>query len=447
MQPPKKPVKSIQDPPDRSESENHLAVIRPEQDRSPMPWPTLKSPLAKSKATEKVTSCDTGTPAISDLVRGNFFYPNVPKRVHFEYKFSPAESSRPRQIANVCMLSHLETMVNRPYKYPKNKNHYEKRTDENTLHVGVEFLEAVKPGRLDHDAQLMTQSNTPSAPNENVPRTPNISVESLNYSMSPISTCDLSKSNCLPVGAEPCFEYLIFQKIWAKGHDESDAPEMQLITRPYENIDEANAQAEILFKIARLQSIQFALVVPDEWNIKSDEFGCRSLLSTVSSGEFAATKSWIRIWVKRLRVSTFSAGKVETIQQSQFIWNAVFLLKLSKLVPIFSKSDEASESEFLKPDSQILRVRHQLPCEKCYTSVDGANRAAMAVQIVLSHGKNPNEPEKRWQESNSIELHKKVLELEKVEKCWKSEFNGLGLGGDRFELVVEKEMIVGPRNL
>lgn len=127
-----------------------------------------------------------------------------------------------------------------------------------------------------------------------------------------------------------------------------------------------------------------------------------------------------------------------------------------------------------KTSRDQLRIYCPLPdvCTEMHTTLDAANRAAKRVQIALSHEKEPRQPmQKQWQGQDLRSLNAKIEELRKEvdgmedetrdasapslfefeegrrKGCWRSVFNGAGLGADRFELLVSKIGVSGPRNL
>lgn len=131
-----------------------------------------------------------------------------------------------------------------------------------------------------------------------------------------------------------------------------------------------------------------------------------------------------------------------------------------------------------------LRI-HTWPLPKgrteAYTTLDAANSAALGVQIDMSHDSNATGTNLMWQAQNLAALRRRLEEMkkkdggdgkgrdeeesedgededeegnegecvksgERVGKYWKSEFNEGKLGGSKFEVVVRRIGITGPRN-
>ncbi|KAF1964176.1 hypothetical protein BU23DRAFT_71558 [Bimuria novae-zelandiae CBS 107.79] len=98
------------------------------------------------------------------------------------------------------------------------------------------------------------------------------------------------------------------------------------------------------------------------------------------------------------------------------------------------------------PASHSTRHHHQVPCPEIYTTLFGANNAACELQTRMMH-ETPLGNE--WQANNAANLRRKMMALqgkEGKEGYWRSEFN-VGLGINKFELVVEQVSVSGPRNV
>lgn len=120
------------------------------------------------------------------------------------------------------------------------------------------------------------------------------------------------------------------------------------------------------------------------------------------------------------------------------------------------KPTHRSASKSSPSAARTLRIHHPIPhTSEIYTTLTHANRAARRLQIELSHEKEPSCPlTARWQEQNRRQLEERVCALEigqgeegQQRRFWSSVFNGVGRGGDRFELVVEETRLGGPRNV
>jgi hypothetical protein len=262
-------------------------------------------------------------------------------------------------------------------------------------------------------------------------------------SQKPAPVLAISTSPILPADAVPYFEYSIFQKIWSEPQSEASVSAKEFCSRPYTNIDEANAQAETFFKNAREQYQSFFQVRFGEWSSKPDDHGCEIFTGTFAPLDMPSKKIWMKVWVQRDYVSAYAGGTESAMQHTSFVAKTIYTLRLFELAAL--PADDQSDN----PPS--TRVYHALPRTECYTTLAAANRAAKSLQIELSHEKSGTAMTKVWQAGEAARLDKKLLDLETTRdeeaQYWKSEFNGCGLGSKRFELVVEKMGLCGPRNL
>jgi hypothetical protein len=262
-------------------------------------------------------------------------------------------------------------------------------------------------------------------------------------SQKPAPVLAISTSPTLPADAVPFFEYSIFQKIWSESQSEASVSAKEFCSRPYTNIDEANAQAETFFKNAREQYQSFFQVRFGEWSSKPDDHGCEIFTGTFAPLDMPSKKIGMKVWVQRDYVSAYAGGTESAMQHTSFVAKTIYTLRLFELAAL--SADDQSDN----PPS--TRVYHALPRTECYTTLAAANRAAKSLQIELSHEKSGNAMTKMWQAAEAAKLDKKLLDLETAQdeeaQYWKSEFNGCGLGSKRFELVVEKVGLCGPRNL
>ncbi|CAI6334387.1 unnamed protein product [Periconia digitata] len=125
-------------------------------------------------------------------------------------------------------------------------------------------------------------------------------------------------------------------------------------------------------------------------------------------------------------------------------------------------NDQKHTSQPLSKEPNYLRIHTRpLPSNRCeaYTTRATANAAAFAVQVDLSHDKEARGANARWQEQNVRVLREKLDALHTEEEqddgssheegkgCWRSEFNESGLGGAKFEIVVQRVGVCGPRNV
>lgn len=263
-----------------------------------------------------------------------------------------------------------------------------------------------------------------------------------------ISLCNIA-SACRD--AEPYFEFSIFQKVWSNEQEETEAVAREIVSRSFTCIDEANSQAQKLFDNDRENFVRVFHVRFSEWYSKIDEHACKSWFGTFASLEYPSRTKHIKVWVQRDFVSKYaSRPPTEALQHTHFVSNKVYILRLFRLdTPLPASEFEGPEEA--KP-TIYQRILQPLPCVEVYTTLDAANIAAKNLQIELSHEKSPkNGLTKMWQENNSRQLNFRLQELRSVADTegtfWQSEFNGVGLGSNNFELVVEKAGICGPKNL
>jgi hypothetical protein len=249
--------------------------------------------------------------------------------------------------------------------------------------------------------------------------------------------------------AEPYFEYSIFKKIWSQSQDEPSADVTELTSIACTNIEDANAHAEKLFNDAREQYQQHFSFQFSEWMNKSDEHGCNVLIGTFAPIGIPSRKSSMKFWVQRDQVSIHAGRSAKDMKQTSFLEKTVYVLRLFQILPTNTESD--SETEDTASTATLTRAYYPLPRTECYTTLDAANRAAKDLQIEMSHKPNPNAFDNFWQTKNLAELNQKVSDLHKAKnecaKHWKSEFDGNGPDLAKFELVVEKAGLCGPRNL
>ena len=271
--------------------------------------------------------------------------------------------------------------------------------------------------------------------------------------VTPPTSNDLVLPSYLPTSSTPYFEYSVFQKIWSTPHDEGSAMSTEITVHPFTNIDLANAQAKTLFK-ATGTSLGYLI---EKQSCKRDENGCMAHSLTHAHPFSLSQKSHVQFFVRRHEVSRYAGRTVEDIETARCVPSSAYTVRLYKLVSNPSMSDD--DDDKAKPEDRneaFIRTPHpHASCPNIYTALSSANRAAFALQVRLSHEVEPkNSMTKSYQEGDLIKLNEKLRGLDgevgesgRAEGCWHSQFNAVGLGGDRLEILVERARIVGPRNL
>lgn len=335
-----------------------------------------------------------------------------------------------------------------------------------------------------NSGDLRIVANYPSAISQSVDDTADLPV---------VTLPDLSKL----FQSEPYFEYTVSENRWSESDKENDTPAPVTVRRAFTSVDDANDAAEKLCAHAKQQYTSLFQVKFQAWSIQRNDHDCMSYLGTFAPMHYPSKKAYLRIWVDRHYVSAHAAAIQAPPPHTPFIQKTLYILRLHKLIPdpnasspvpsdsdssSGSSSDSSSESESedraakaarkdearakRKADEKqakaakrqqsphpmpLLRQHHPLPCTELYTTLDGANHAARRLQIEMSHEANPSAANARWQEQDARNLLTKARSLDPSvggeEGYWRSEFNASGRGGDRFELVVEKAGLCGPRNL
>ncbi|KAI4707340.1 hypothetical protein J4E89_007867 [Alternaria sp. Ai002NY15] len=255
--------------------------------------------------------------------------------------------------------------------------------------------------------------------------------------------------------AQPYFEYSVFQKTWQGEQVESTLSATEITVRPFTSLDDANTQAEKVFhsNTTLLKDVIF------EKSNNRDEHGCFILTGSITPFDNPANTSHLKIWVQRDLVSALANQTPQAIKGTSFISSTCYIVRLFKLITQADAEDSSSSSSSDAgtdatdpPTQEPIRAYHAHTRPEIYTTLSAANRAARALQIQLSHEKEPKDAlSKAFQEKNLQELNAKVVQLQSPSDegggCWKSRFNACGLGGDSLELVVEKTSLCGPRNL
>lgn len=258
------------------------------------------------------------------------------------------------------------------------------------------------------------------------------------------STIDLSTVAALPRDAEPFFEYSVLQKVYNDADDASSNDGL-VLSSSYTNIEEANEQAKRVFDNMREQYQQHFAIHFSEATSKRNKDGCDQLIGTFAPVDHPSKQNFLKVWVRRATVSQYAGQTPKDVKYTSFITKTVYVIRLFKLHPKSTDSDGDNTAK------DFVRLHHPHLRTECYTTLTGANRAAKNLQIELSHKARPIGMDQIWQAENLADLNKKMMDLEAAndgeEKYWKSEFNGRGLGSDKFELLVDKVGLCGPRNL
>ncbi|KAB2107420.1 hypothetical protein AG0111_0g4072 [Alternaria gaisen] len=252
--------------------------------------------------------------------------------------------------------------------------------------------------------------------------------------------------------AQPYFEYSVVQKVWSSEQTEESIAATETTVRPFTSIVEANAQAEKTFQNGFAHSFDPFF----ESRTARDEHGCSILTGSATPFDNPIKKIHFKIWVQRDIVSKFANQTPQTLKATSFISSTCYILRLFNLAEqADTEGSDASDSEDSdSPACEPVRVYQSHSRPEIYTTLNAANRAARALQIELSHEREPKDEFSRaFQEKNLKELDTKLRELQSRELddgndgCWKGKFNACGLGADTLEVVVEKTSICGARNL
>ncbi|CAG5178383.1 uncharacterized protein ALTATR162_LOCUS8673 [Alternaria atra] len=260
----------------------------------------------------------------------------------------------------------------------------------------------------------------------------------------------LSGSSKVSKGAQSYFEYSVFQKVWSSEQAEEDIAGTEIIVRPFTNIVEANGHAEKVFQGSRAHFFDAIFESSNE----RDEYGCSIFTGSVTPFDNPTKRFHLRIWIQRDIVSKLANQTPQTLKGTSFISSTCYVLRLFNLAEQADTegSDSSDSDDGDAPAREPVRVYQSHTRPEVYTTLDAANRAARALQIELSHEKEPRGASKAFQEKDIRELNAKLVELQSAERnggdgCWKSKFNACGLGADTLEVVVEKTGICGPRNI
>jgi hypothetical protein len=262
------------------------------------------------------------------------------------------------------------------------------------------------------------------------------------------------------------FRYAIFQKLYSEVDDPTGIPARQIPSQIFTDINEANKQAQELIEATKQDSKLYAVQF-QSWRETRDAQDCVTFTGSFVNvdKEHAGRKNYHKIWVERQSVSAHEPKVLD--KGTHFISKTLYTLRLCKLV---EEDEDSSTSP--QPEVTLQYVSLSSPpirglgiFTELYTVRDDANRAAMKLQIALSHKKEPlKETERKWQELENRKLRDKVhaldgfvvideegsdgeIDTSKAGKggCWESEFNALD--GERYKLWVESTRVFGPRNI
>ena len=284
--------------------------------------------------------------------------------------------------------------------------------------------------------------------------------------------------------AEPYFEYTVHQTL-------SSATSNNVTT-------ELSAQPLTSLQAAKVQIEKFVQSAKQQYEILGLQ--CRSSTSTIDENELPSCEAKLqsaedpsktlsfKLWVSRDEVGLHANHTPPPLAVPSTLSKTVYALRLWKLVADSANPEsdsDASDSEENddneeedghdnKSDKESLRIFHPLPhiCTEIHTTLDAANRAAKRVQVYLSHEKDPKSPlQQQWQIQNLQKLNGKLDELRREvgddkgedggdggvslfefeegrrRGCWRSVFDGFGVGGERFEVLVCTVGVSGPRNV
>ncbi|KAL6704177.1 hypothetical protein ACN47E_008434 [Coniothyrium glycines] len=244
--------------------------------------------------------------------------------------------------------------------------------------------------------------------------------------------------------AEAYMEYTISQRIWTSSVNEADSEAQELLVNPSLSIDQTNTQAQSLFE-ASLRLLKHSMLLLTQRKSERDKIGCMTHTATLSPADNPSDQVYLKIWVQCHYVSKYANKTHGSVAHLSFISSTVYILRSFKLLDVNVMSDSEGDPSF-------VRTHYQTTRPEVYTTLAAANRAARNLQIELSHEKNPGKATTAaWQEQNLKDLNGKLRSLEAArnagEACWRSEFNGSGKGGNRYEVIVEQVGICGPRNI
>lgn len=283
--------------------------------------------------------------------------------------------------------------------------------------------------------------------------------------------------------SESYFEFTIHQTLSSRM---SDTATTEISAQPFTCVEIANAQTDKLFENAKHQYEYLDMACKSITSTTNDH-GLKTHAATFESPEDPSKSLSLKIYTARNEVGSHALSQLSNHQYPRLLSRTAYALRLWRLIDAPSTSDTSSNTSSSSSDDNDddeahtnppkpnpkyqLRIHHPLPplSTEIHTSLDAANRAAKRVQIFLSHEiKTRLELQKQWQGRNLRDLNEKVEELRREvggnagdagsstldeyeqgrrKGCWRSVFNGRGLGADRFELLVSRVGLSGPRNL
>ncbi|KAL7776403.1 hypothetical protein CFE70_006819 [Pyrenophora teres f. teres 0-1] len=250
------------------------------------------------------------------------------------------------------------------------------------------------------DGPIITPAEIP-LPQEQIPTTPN-AVSTLAVSipcpvtLPTVTDLVLHPSYTLP-SAEPYFEYSIFHKSWSTPHDESTANSTEISVRTFTNIDTANAQADKFHNATRTSLGSLV----EEQSCKRDENGCTTHMLTHAHPFSPSQKTHVQFFVRRDQVSKYAGRTANDLEGARLVSSTAYAVRLYKLIPNpettngseTDDNDDAAANREDTDESLIRTTSHpHVGCPNIYTTLSSANRAALALQVTLSHEANPTNP-------------------------------------------------------
>ncbi|KAF2002412.1 hypothetical protein P154DRAFT_594094, partial [Amniculicola lignicola CBS 123094] len=248
---------------------------------------------------------------------------------------------------------------------------------------------------------------------------------------------------------EHMFSYQVKQKLWSSSETETLVHPTHTTNFPIQSLAEANREADNIYLSTKHHHPTFYNLRFEKWTSEENESGYSSYKGTYTHHNDPTQKHYFhKIWVERSEAYSYAARR--PLPSTSFISSTVYILRLCRLVQ--PDTDSSDSDQFAPPPIREFQYLDPLNAE-IYTSLYTANRAAMNLQIQLSHKKTgQSRADQIWQEEDKKALMKKVEGLDPLlgyegegRGVWESRFNGLG--GEKFELKVERVGLTGPRNL
>ncbi len=264
----------------------------------------------------------------------------------------------------------------------------------------------------------------------------------------------------LPEGAEPYFEYSLYQQLYIPFSppylSASTAPTTDILKHRFHSAGAANAEAERVFTHTRDQYTQFFSMHFSQWKSTRTPHGCLVFSGKFSPHDDRHKEIHITVGVRRDWVSEYGAAAMMTVtplgQQAQarqpwtppspLFQTEVYIVRLNRLLHMNANHTGTGYN--------IERVSQPLPCNEIYTTLDDANWAARNLTVKLGRIEKPKCPETVQDQKEMVRrLNDQAIELQRTGGCWREQF--LGRCGeeeywDDVEVVVEKVTVCGPRN-